>query len=178
MIFLDDLQWADTASLDLVQAILSDLKGSNCVFFVGSYRDQDVKQGHFVFEFVYALPVNEVRCTELHLDGLAEDDLNQMLSDALCVIPRLCKSLSSLMYQKTRGNPFFAFEFLRSLIDRNLVSYSLRDKRWRWEVDRVGAEDITDNVLFLLTSKITGLPEDVQTALKVAACFGSRIRAA
>ncbi|KAL3801671.1 hypothetical protein HJC23_013176 [Cyclotella cryptica] len=68
MIFLDDLQWADTASLDLVLAILSDLKGSNCVFFVGSYREQDVKQYHFIFEFIGGLSAYEVPYTELNLE--------------------------------------------------------------------------------------------------------------
>ncbi|KAL3795134.1 hypothetical protein HJC23_007362 [Cyclotella cryptica] len=175
MIFLDDLQWADTASLDLVHAILSDVKGSNCVFFVGSYRDQDVKQGHFVDEFMHSLSAYEVRCTELHLDGLTEDALNQMLSDALCVTPRLCKSLSSIVYYKTRGSPFFTFEFLNSLIDRGIVIYSLRERRWIWDVDQIHAEDITDNVLQMISDKMAILDDKDKKALEVAACFGIKI---
>ncbi|KAL3804864.1 hypothetical protein HJC23_006636 [Cyclotella cryptica] len=175
MIFLDDLQWADTASLDLVHSILSDLKGSNCVFFVGCYRDQDVKQGHFVFEFINSLLAHEVPCTELHIDGLSKDDLNQMLSDALCVIPRLCKSLSTIVYHKTRGSPFFSLEILNSLINRGIVIYSLRERRWIWDVDQIQAEDITDNVLQMITDKMTLLDDDDQIALKVAACFGIKI---
>ncbi|KAL7484241.1 hypothetical protein ACHAW6_009888, partial [Cyclotella cf. meneghiniana] len=175
MIFLDDLQWADTASLDLVHAILSDAKGSNCVLFVGSYRDQDVKQGHFVFEFIRGLSAYEVPCTELQLDGLAEEDVNQMLSDMLSVIPRLCKSLSSLVFYKTRGSPFFVVEFLHSLIDRGIVSYSLRERRWCWDIDQIGQEDITDNVLQMIHDKMSFLGDDDQTALEVASCFGIEI---
>jgi predicted ATPase len=175
MIFLDDLQWADTASLDLVHAILSDVKGSNCVLFVGSYRDQDVKQGHFVFEFIHGLSAYEVPCTELHLDGLTEDHVNHMLSDILCVIPRLCKSLSNLVFQKTRGSPFFVIEILNSLIDRGIVSYSLRERRWCWDIDQIGEEDITDNVLQMIHDKMSFLGDDDQTALEVASCFGIEI---
>ncbi|KAL7518793.1 hypothetical protein ACHAWX_003598 [Stephanocyclus meneghinianus] len=175
MIFLDDLQWADTASLDLVHAILSDIRGSNCVLFIGSYRDQDVKQGHFVFEFIQTLSAYEVPCTELLLDGLTEDALNLMLSDALCLIPRLCKSLSSTVHHKTRGSPFFTIEFLNSLIDRGVLVNSLRARRWVWDIDQIHAEDITDNVLQIISDKMTLLDDDDQNALKLAACFGIKI---
>ncbi|KAL3787768.1 hypothetical protein HJC23_009819 [Cyclotella cryptica] len=175
MIFLDDLQWADTASLDLIHAILSDVKGLSCVFFVGSYRDQDVKQGHFVFEFICELSAHEVPCTELHLDGLAEDDVNHMLSDALCVIPRLCKSLSGVVCHKTRGSPFFVIEFLNSLIDRGILSYSLRERRWCWDIDQICQEDITDNVLQMIHDKMSFLEADDKKALEVASCFGIEI---
>eukprot|EP00804_Cyclotella_cryptica_P005176 CCRYP_014234-RA/>CCRYP_014234-RA protein AED:0.05 eAED:0.05 QI:231/0.75/0.4/1/0.75/0.6/5/82/1366 len=175
MIFLDDLQWADTASLDLVHAILSDVNLSNCVFFVGNYRDQDVKQGHFVFEFICELSAHEVPCTELHLDGLAEDDVNHMLSDVLCVIPRLCKSLSGVVFHKTRGSPFFVIEFLNSLIDRGILSYSLRERRWFWVIDQIGDENITENVLQMIQAKMSCLGDDDQIALEVASCFGIEI---
>ncbi|KAL7520532.1 hypothetical protein ACHAWX_005256 [Stephanocyclus meneghinianus] len=177
VLVVDDLQWADKTTLGILLSVLSDVNGSN-LFVIGCYRDNEIEQGNAMIEFFDMMPLFNVSKSDIHLDGIPIDDLNSMLADTLRIFPRLCKTLSSLVYQKTRGNPFFALEFLRSLIDRNLVSYSLRDKRWRWDVDRVSAEDITDNVLFLLTSKITGLPEDVQIALKVAACFGSGVNVA
>jgi predicted ATPase len=151
------------------------VKESNCVLFVGSYRDQDVKQGHFVLDFIHGLSTYEVPCTELQLDGLAEDDVNQMLSDMLCVMPRLCMSLSSLVFHKTRGSPFFVVEFLNSLIDRGIVLYSLRERRWFWDIDQIGQEDITDNVLQMIDDKMSCLGDDDQTALMVASCFGIEI---
>eukprot|EP00804_Cyclotella_cryptica_P019625 CCRYP_013989-RA/>CCRYP_013989-RA protein AED:0.06 eAED:0.06 QI:199/1/1/1/0.75/0.6/5/431/1198 len=176
VLVVDDLQWADKTTLGILLAVLSDVNGSN-VLVIGSYRDNENEHSALV-EFFGMISSFNVTICEIHLDGIPIDDLNAMLADTLRIFPRLCKPLSSLVYQKTRGNPFFALEFLHSLIDRNIVSYSLRDKGWRWDLDQVGAENITENVLFLLTSKITSLPNDAQTALKAASCFGNRISVA
>eukprot|EP00577_Skeletonema_sp_RCC1716_P008541 CAMPEP_0113418196 /NCGR_PEP_ID=MMETSP0013_2-20120614/26075_1 /TAXON_ID=2843 ORGANISM="Skeletonema costatum, Strain 1716" /NCGR_SAMPLE_ID=MMETSP0013_2 /ASSEMBLY_ACC=CAM_ASM_000158 /LENGTH=743 /DNA_ID=CAMNT_0000305411 /DNA_START=1 /DNA_END=2232 /DNA_ORIENTATION=- /assembly_acc=CAM_ASM_000158 len=96
-----------------------------------------------------------------------------MISDALCLYPRICKSLSDILFQKTKGNPFFVLEFMQSLKSRGLLQYNIHQKRWVWNEDIIRAEDITDNVLHLLSSKMNGLSGDVQTLLKVMACFGS-----
>ncbi|KAL7550687.1 hypothetical protein ACHAWF_016931, partial [Thalassiosira exigua] len=98
-----------------------------------------------------------------------------MVAEMLGVLPRLCRTLSDIVYEKTEGNPLFALEFMRSLVESRLLKYSLRDRRWIWEEGRISQEDITDNVLYLLTTKIESLPENVQSALKLLSCFGIRI---
>lgn len=178
MLFLDDLQWADDASLGVIHAVLSDLKGSSCLFFVGSYRDNEVKEGHFIFPFVDKLESFNVQSTKLHLHGMNADDLNAMISDALCIFPRLCKTLSAAIYHKTQGNPLFALEFLHSLVGRDLVQYSFRERRWVWDESKIRAEEISDSVLELLTTKMTALSADLQKALSTAACFGTQLNSA
>ncbi|KAL3801675.1 hypothetical protein HJC23_013180, partial [Cyclotella cryptica] len=175
LLFLDDLQWADAMSLKLVQCVLSDVRGLNCLLFVGGFRENEVEHGHVLLKFFHALSASEVSSSVIRLNGISANDVNSMISDTLGVFPRLCKDLSDVVIRKTNGNPFFTLEFLRSLIIRNLVQYSLRDKCWKWNLNEINAENITDNVLHLLTRKMNVLSESNQTALKVASCFGSII---
>ena len=76
------------------------------------------------------------------------------------------------MHAKTKGNPFFVEVFLRSLLDSAVLKYSLRERRWIWDIDKIEAENITDNATHLLVNKMTGLPENIQLTLKILSCFG------
>ena len=143
------------------------------MFFVGTYRDNEVQVDHPVFDLIKKLEISNVQTTKVSLAGLNQEDLNTMISDALCLYPRICKSLSDILFQKTKGNPFFLLEFMQSLKSRGLLQYNSHQKRWVWNEDIIRAEDITDNVLHLLSSKMNSLSDDVQTVLKVMACFGS-----
>jgi len=174
MLFLDDIQWADSTALDVIHTILSDAKTmGSYMFFVGTYRDNEVQVDHPIFDLMEKLEISNVQTTKVSLSGLDQEDLNTMISDALCLYPRICKSLSGIVFQKTKGSPFFVLEFMQSLKSRGLLEYNFHQKRWVWNEDIIRAEDITDNVLHLLSSKMNGLSGDVQTLLKVMACFGS-----
>ena len=172
MLFLDDCQWCSAPSLELIHAILSDTRGENCFFFVGSFRDNEVDEDHPIFSMRASLQSRGVPVTEIVLNGLTAEDLNTMLSDALCTFPRFCKSLSDIVFQKTKGNPFFVLEFLKSLVESRLLKYSLREQVWIWEEENIRSENITDNVLYLLSKKMTSFPENIQLTLKVLSCFG------
>ena len=169
---MDDIQWADSTALDVIHTILSDTMGS-CVFFVGTYRDNEVEVDHAIFDLIERLEISNVQSTKVSLTGLDQEDLNTMISDALCLYPRICKSLSDIVFQKTKGNPFFVLEFMQSLKDRGLLQYNFHQKRWVWNEDMIRAEEITDNVLHLLSSKVNGLSYNSQMLLKVMACFGT-----
>jgi len=175
VLFLDDLQWCDNSSLTVVESILCDSIESNSFFFVGSYRSNEVAEDHGIFRLINNLRSFGVPTSTVVLEGLNPADLNTMISDALCIFPRMCESLSNIVHTKTKGNPLFVLEFLRSLVDGKLLNYSLRKRRWMWDEDLVNGVEITDNVLFLLTSKMSRLPNNIQSALKVGACFGLKI---
>ncbi|KAL9182253.1 hypothetical protein ACHAXT_012905 [Thalassiosira profunda] len=175
MLFLDDLQWSDNSAMALVESILCDAVGSSCLFFVGSYRSNEVADGHDVFRFMSSVESAGVPTTKLSLEGLSPTDLNTMISDALCTFPRVCEPLSDIVYQKTKGNPYFVLEFLRSLVEGGLLTYSAQKKQWEWDEDRISSMDVTGNVLYLLSSKMSGLSDTIQSSLKVAACFGIKI---
>ena len=146
---------------------------SNCILFVGTYRDNEVEAGHAIFDLVDNLEASNVPTNKVTLTGLDQENVNEMISDALCLYPRICKSLSNIVFQKTKGNPYFVLEFMQSLQSRDLIQYDSSQKRWVWNEDTIRAEEITDNVLHLLSSKMNQLPNDVQLLLKVMACFGT-----
>jgi len=173
MLFLDDLQWADSASLEVLQYIMSD--PYVCIYIVGSYRTNEVQTDHPVSRLTKALEATNVHVTKVNLDGMGIDDVNHIISDALGIFPRICMPLSQLVLRKTKGNPLFVLECLRSLVDRDLLQYSVRARRWVWDTGTIGAEDIADNVCELLTTKMTGLPGSTQFALKIASCFGTTL---
>lgn len=115
ILFLDDLQWADSVSLGLVNTIVSDKKGASGVFFVGSYRDNEVSEGHILHGLCSWLSSFQVPLSKCHLNGLSESEVNAMVSESLGMLPRSCHSLSQVVFRKTEGNPLFMQTFLQSL---------------------------------------------------------------
>jgi hypothetical protein len=176
VLFLDDLQWCDKSALTVVESLLCDATGSACLLFVGTYRSNEVAGDHEIFCLAQRLKSFGVPTTMLSLEGLNPKDLNVMISDALCVFPRISEPLSDIIYQKTKGNPFFVLAFMRSLVDTGLLEYSINTKRWVWDEDDLSSMDVTGNVLYLLSSKMSGLSTSIQLALKIAACFGIKIK--
>jgi predicted ATPase len=132
------------------------------MFFVGSYRDNEVKPTHILFGFCDQLSSFEVPLTTIHLDGMPEKEMNLMISGALGMFPRLCRSLSQVVFRKTGGNPFFVQTFLRSLVDKGLLKYNLRGRSWVWDDTKINSENITPNVLDLVSAKMTTLSTNVQ----------------
>ena len=145
------------------------------MFFIGSYRDNEVSEDHIVHGFLgwlsnFGVPVNSVQ-----LGGLGERDVNFMVSYCLGIFPRLCESLSRVVERKTKGNPFFIQTFLSSLADKQLLQYNLRVKRWEWDIDEILDEDITPNVLDLISAKMNELSEDIRVIISLVP-FSSRAR--
>jgi predicted ATPase len=175
VLFLDDLQWCDDSVLTVVESIFSELSGAACFFFVGTFRSNEVTVDHNIYCCAKRLNSRGIRTTMLSLEGLQPTDLNTMISDALCVFPRISEPLSDIVFQKTKGNPFFVLAFLRSLVERGLLNYNINLRRWLWDEDDVSAMDVTGNVLHLLSFKMTGLSSSIQSTLKTAACFGIKI---
>ena len=158
----------------MIQCILSDIKGNNSVVFVGNYRSNEVEsQEHPMSIFIDKLEACQVQSTKIHLDGLTEAELNKLISDSLGIFPRISVSLSRIIQRKTKGNPFYVLEFLKSLVERNLLQYSLRERRWAWDEEKIGSEQISESVSDLLAQKICSLPEERQRALRIASCLTS-----
>lgn len=145
---------------------------------MGSYRSNEVSPSHEIFRLQTNLENFDVPCSFVSLEGLHLEHLKTMISDALCVFPRICESLSDLVYQKTKGNPFFVRVFIRSLVHKELLEYNSETKSWVWDIDRINSLESMDNVLHILSTKMNSFPEDVQRALKVASSFGIMIKEA
>ncbi|KAL3811602.1 hypothetical protein ACHAXA_011199 [Cyclostephanos tholiformis] len=168
--------WCDKSVFTVVESLLCDTIGPSCLFFVGTYRSNEVADDDEILCLTQRLKSFGVPTIMLSLEGLNPSDLNTMVSDALCVFPRLTEPLSNIIYQKTKGNPFFVIAFMRLLVDSWLLEYSFNARRWVWNHDDIHSMDITSNVLHLLSSKMNGLSTCIQSALKVAACFGIKVK--
>src|SRR5712671_6757418 len=171
-LFLDDLQWLDAATLDLLEDLLtqSDLKH---LMLIGAYRDNEVDGAHPLTRKLDAIREAGARVQEIRLAPLARDDLRQVIVDALRCESERAAPLAQLVHDKTGGNPFFALQFISALAEQGLLRFDHDAARWRWEVDRLHAKGYTDNVVDLMVGKLAPPPTETQAALQQFACLGN-----
>lgn len=173
VLFLDDLQWADQASLHLLENLLSD-ESLQHLLLIGAYRDNEVMEGHPVLRTVRALERAQVSLVQLQLPPLAPEQLGQLLSDALNQPAEALLPLTDLIHRHTLGNPFFVGQFLREIHRRELLTCDDRTGRWHWDLDGIEAQSFTDNVIDLLADSLRLLPEPTQRVMEAAACIGNQ----
>jgi len=171
-IFIDDLQWSDNASLELLQEILeSELKN---IFIIGAYRDNEVNPSHKLTVTINSLKeVIPDRLSEIHLDALPSEDINHFLADSLNRMPEDTKSLTELVIKKTMGNPFFIKEFLQQLVEDEIVHFDDKKHEWIWDTEEIKKAKISDYVVELLLKRMSKLSAEAQDAISLAACIGS-----
>ncbi|MGF6652245.1 putative ATPase [Paraburkholderia youngii] len=171
-IFLDDLQWLDAATLDLLEDLLtrSDLQH---LMLIGAYRDNEVDAAHSLARKLEAIKAAGGKISEIALAPLVQTHLRQLLADALHCAPAHAAPLAELVHQKTGGNPFFAIQFLSSLADEGMLAFEHDAGRWCWDLERIHAKGYTYNVVDLMVTKLTRLPGETQQALQHLACLGN-----
>ena len=171
-LFLDDLQWLDAATLDLLEDLLirSDLRH---LMLIGAYRDNEVDAAHPLTRKLEAIRQAGARVQEVGLAPLARDDLGQLIADALRCDPADAAPLVQLVQEKTAGNPFFVIQFLYSLAEEGLLRFDQDAAGWSWDLGRIHAKGNTDNVVDLMLGKVTRLPAETQNALQQFACLGN-----
>ena len=172
IIFLDDLQWADRASLDLLQYLIT---SSATPYFlnIGAYRDNEVDAAHPLTAAIEAIEAAGVKLHRVSVQPLQLADVTDLISDSLHCTEEAATPLAELVLGKTGGNPFFVNQFLHSLYEEELLTADRVGREWRWDLDQIRRRDITDNVVELMTEKLKRLPENTQQALKLAACIGN-----
>ncbi|WP_083234926.1 hybrid sensor histidine kinase/response regulator [Candidatus Marithrix sp. Canyon 246] len=162
VIFLDDLQWVDSATLTLLEVIMTDSE-SNGLFLIGAYRDNEVSATHPLM-----MTVEKLKFSKITLKPLEFEHVNQLIAESLDTTE--VTSLTELVMQKTGGNPFFVNQFLSTLYQENLLHF---DHGWKWNIEQIKSMNITDNVVDLMISKLKKLPESAQHVLRLAACVGN-----
>ena len=176
VIFLDDLQWADSATLRLLDVIMNDAE-TKYLFLIGAYRDNEVSSTHPLMITLESLRSTSVIINEINLSPLALEDIGNLIADTLHSNPIAVKPLAELVIRKTSGNPFFVNQFLKALYQENLLTFhppSNGSKAfWQWNIEQIQAIGITDNVVELMIRKLRKLPDSTQQALQLAACVGN-----
>ncbi len=172
VIFLDDLQWIDSATLKLIELILLD-EQTQYLFLIGAYRDNEVTPTHSLVSTLERLRNQGAVLQEIILTPLALEPLSQLLAETLHHSLDTVRSLAQVVSLKTEGNPFFVSEFLKMLYRENLLIFDAKQLNWQWDLVEIEAQDITDNVVELLLCQLKKLPEITQQLLCLAACVGA-----
>ncbi len=167
--FLDDLQWADTASLNLLEYLLTQPQLPS-LLILGAYRDNEVDESHPLRVLLEKLDKAGAGVDTLTLAPLKPASLVEMTADTLGAEPDEVTPLALLIGEKTNGNPFFAGQFLQSLYEKDLIT--IVDGAWHWDIDQIHDQGITDNVIDLLLEKINTIDQDAAHALRLASCIG------
>ncbi|HSF74691.1 MAG TPA: AAA family ATPase [Microcoleus sp.] len=172
VIFLDDLQWIDSATLKLIELMLLDEQTQH-LFLIGAYRNNEVSPTHPFSLMLERLRKQGVVLGEIFLAPLTLEPLSQLIAETLHQNTDTVHTLAELVLLKTEGNPFFVGEFLRMLYSENLLTFDAKNLCWQWNIADIQAQNITDNVVELLLNKLKELPDDTYNILQLAACVGS-----
>ena len=177
VIFIDDLQWADKASLKLIKMLMT-AADSQYLFFIGSYRDNQVSSVHPLIITTNEIAKAGVNVNKIHLKNLPIPTVNQLIADTLNLSLETTLALANLVVEKTDGNPFFVNEFLKLLDNEKLLDFNFNHPqnrgKWQFNLEEIQKQKITDNVVELMVLKIKKLPEESQNILKLAACIGNK----
>ena len=170
-IFLDDLQWADLASLQLIELLMND---NGYLLMLGAYRDNEVSPAHPFMLTVEKLRKAQAIVNTITLAPLVFEDTNHLIADTLNCARELAQPLTELIDRKAQGNPFFTTQFLKALHEEGQIRFD-RDRRyWICDIAKVREMVLTDDVVEFMALQLQKLPEVTQQVLKLAACVGNQ----
>ncbi|WP_370298951.1 AAA family ATPase, partial [Pontibacterium sp.] len=169
VLFLDDLHWADLASISLIETVAQ--QRVSHLMLVGSFRDQEVSSTHPLATSLQRIRNADTPLSEYRLEPLTLVQVNQLIADTLQYSPERCESLAQISMEKTQGNPFFLNQFLSTLYEEGLIRFSRG--HWEWDEEGIHQQEMTDNVVDLMVNKIQKLSPNTQQMLRLASCIGS-----
>ncbi|MEH2286931.1 AAA family ATPase [Nostoc sp.] len=172
VIFLDDLQWVDSATLKLIELIMSD-RGIQALLLIGAYRDREVTQTHSLIATLEKLKQETITISQIMLAPLGLGAVAQLIAETLHTHTESIAPLAELIWQKANGNPYFTNQFLKALYIEGLIVFDINQQRWQWDITHIKAKNITDNVVELIIGKLKQFPEQTQQVLSLAACVGA-----
>jgi PAS domain S-box-containing protein len=193
-LFLDDLQWLDTATLDLIEHLITDPQVRH-LLLIGAFRDNEVGPAHPLARMLARLGAGGPKTVpktvpeigpktgpktvhEIVLAPFRPADVARLIADALRMAPARVRALADLVFEKTAGNPFFTIQFLTMLAEEALLAFDPGPAAWTFDLARIRAKGFTDNVADLMAAKLKRLPPATQTALGQLACLGNAAEAA
>ncbi|MEH2448806.1 MAG: AAA family ATPase [Nostoc sp.] len=181
VLFLDDLQWADSASLNLIRLLMGEtLRGY--LLIIGAYRDNEVFAAHPLMLTLEEIEKGATVST-ITLAPLSQTDVNRLIADTLSCSTEIALPLTGLVYQKAKGNPFFTTQFLKVLHEEGGITFDWHTGLWQFDLALVprGAATspetslaLTDNVVEFMAIRLQKLPSQTQAILKLAACIGNQ----
>jgi PAS domain S-box-containing protein len=174
VIFVDDLQWLDPATLTLIEYLLLH-PDTRHLLLIGAYRDNEVDPAHPLMLKLEDLRQAGAKVDQIVLGPLSFDDINQLLCDTLRSEPAEMRLFAELVHKRSGGgNPFFSGQFLTSLAEERLIEFDPLSRSWTWDLDAiVDNKRFSDNPVDLMIGRLRRLAPEAQEALKLLACLGN-----
>jgi len=177
VLFIDDLQWSDNASLKLLKNLITDPDLNN-FYFIGAYRDNEVNSSHPMHLIFRELPKQGINIQQVQLKDLTFEDTRTLIQDTFLCTPSKAHELTNIVQAKTAGNPFFVNQFLKSIYENELVTYKHGDDDgkgyWHWDIKGLEATNFTENVVEFMVEKLRKMEPGAQKQLTLGACIGDR----
>jgi PAS domain S-box-containing protein len=174
VLFLDDLQWLDAATLELFKVLVTHPEMRD-LLVIGALRDNEVDPSHPLYNLLDAIRRAPSRVHDIVIVPLTRPDLTEFISDTLRCGISAAQPLADLVHEKTLGNPFFSIQFLTALCEEHLLVFDSHEASWKWDLQRIHARGFTDNVVELMVAKLSRLPGDTLEAVQQLACLGNTV---
>jgi PAS domain S-box-containing protein len=171
VLFLDDLQWLDAATLDVLEHLITHPE-MQYLLLVGAYRDNEVRPSDPLMRTIDEIRKSRASVLDVVLEPLALYDIERLIADSLHCEREHARPLAQMVQEKTAGNPFFVIQFISALAEEELIAFDQNTATWNWDLARIRAKGFTDNVVDLMVSKLSRLPDKTQDTLKLLACLG------
>jgi PAS domain S-box-containing protein len=172
VLFLDDLQWLDSATLDVLEDLLTKPDVQH-LLLIGAFRDNEVNSDHPLTRKLEAIRKAGAAVNEIVLAPLTREDLGRLIGSSLRCDPQSADPLIQLVHKKTAGNPFFAVQFLTTLAEEDLIGLDRKTNAWTWDLAGINAKGFTDNLVDLMLGRLRRLQPNAQDTLKLLACLGN-----
>jgi predicted ATPase/signal transduction histidine kinase len=171
-LFLDDLQWVDSATLELLEHLVTHSE-MRYLLLIGAYRDNEVASSHPLMHSLATIRNAGASVEEIVLAPLGLADVGRLIADAMHCEPQRVRPLAHLVREKTGGNPFFTVQFLIALGEEGLLAFDSTAAAWQWDINRIRGKSYTDNVVDLMAGKLKRLSAATQEVVKQLACLGN-----
>jgi len=171
-IFIDDLQWADAASLSMIELLVCD-PDTRYLFFLGAFKDNEVDGAHPLNLAINRIKAEKIKVHQLLLKPLDEMIVSSIIADTFICEQNKAEEFGKIIFKKTNGNPFFINQLLKNIYEEKLAFYDYENSRWNWNLEKINQMALSNNVIDLMIKNIEKLPAETQHQLKLASCMGN-----
>ncbi|KAL3932210.1 MAG: hypothetical protein SGBAC_010954 [Bacillariaceae sp.] len=179
VLMLDDLQWADESSLQVIDYLVSDIQNPNRLMLIGCYRSEEVFDRHILLDSIKTLKEKQAKyafsVTEIKLHSCELETVNELIMAMMSIENETeTHELAKICYKRTLGNPFFVLQFMSLLESEDLLRYDESSNKWSWDVGQIKQRtNFISDVVELIQGRMKKFSEGVQLLLQYAACLGT-----
>jgi PAS domain S-box-containing protein len=171
-LFIDDLQWLDDATLDLLGHLITSPQ-VRYLLLIGAFRDNEVTPSHPLAQTLATIRRGQAAVSQIDLAPLSVESVSEFAADALHTGVDHVRPFAERLFAKTGGNPFFTNQLIGELAEEAALTFDAGERQWRWDLERVDARHISDNVADLVATKLNRLPVTARLVIGRLACLGA-----